>query len=73
MPSKNEFRELVPVLIATLVAAIGVFALLSDLKNDSQDRADGIVTSAVVSRAGATIAPTEPPDHLVIPQTVLAQ
>jgi hypothetical protein len=60
------------VLIATAVAAIGAFCLWSDLKNDSLDRGEGMITSAVVSRAGATMAPSEPPPHLAAPQTVRA-
>jgi hypothetical protein len=72
MPAKNERRELVPVIIATVVAAIGAFCLWSDLKNDALDRGDGITTSAVVSRAGAIMTPSEPPSHLVVPQTVLS-
>jgi hypothetical protein len=68
--AKDERRELVPVIIATIVAAIGAFCLWSDLKNDSLDRGDGIITSAVVSRAGAIMTPSEPPSHLLVPQTV---
>jgi hypothetical protein len=71
MPSEDERRELVPVIIAIIVAAIGGFCLWSDLKNDSLGRGDGIITSAVVSRAGAIMTPSEPPAHLVAPQTVL--
>jgi hypothetical protein len=70
MPAKDERRELVPVIIATMVAAIGAFCLWSDLRNDAVDRGDGMVTSAVVSRAGATMTPSEPPAHLAAPQTV---
>jgi hypothetical protein len=70
MPAKDERRELIPVVIATVVAGIGVFCLWSDLKNDELDRGEGMVTSAVVSRAGATMTPSEPPSHLVVPQTV---
>jgi hypothetical protein len=70
MPFRAEHRELVPVMIAVIVAALGAFFLWSDLKNDSPGRGDGMITSAVVSRAGATIAPSEPPSHLVVPQTV---
>jgi hypothetical protein len=69
MPT-DERRELIPVIIAAIVAAIGVFCLWSDLKNDSPDRGDGIITSAVVSRAGAIMTPSEPPTHLMVPQTV---
>ena len=70
MPAQEERRELVPVIVAGLVAVIGVFCLWSDLKNDSADRGDGMITSAVVSRAGAIMTPSEPPTHLSVPQTV---
>jgi hypothetical protein len=72
MPAKDDRRELVPVIIATMVAAIGAFFLWSDLKNDARDRTDGMVTSAVVSRAGAIMTPSGPPVHLAAPQTVLS-
>jgi hypothetical protein len=68
--ARDERRELVPVIIATIVAAIGAFCLWSDLKNDSLDRGGGLITSAVVSRAGAIMTPSEPPAHLLAPQTV---
>ena len=70
MPTKDERRELVPVIIATIVAAIGAFCLWSDLRSDSLGRGDGMITSAVVSRAGAIVSPSEPPAVLVVPQTV---
>ena len=70
MPADDERRELVPGIIATIVAAIGAFFLWSDLRSDSQDRGDGMTTSAIVSRAGATMTPSEPPAHLVAPRTV---
>jgi hypothetical protein len=72
MPIKDERRELVPVIIASIVAAIGAFCLWSDLRSDSLGRGDGMITSAVVSRAGAIATPSEPPAHLVAPQTMLA-
>jgi hypothetical protein len=72
MPAKDERRELVPVIIAAIVAAIGLLCLWSDLRNDSLGQGDGMITSAVVSRAGATVSPSEPPAHLVVPETVLA-
>jgi hypothetical protein len=72
MAVKDERRELVPVIIATIVGAMGAFCLWSDLRNDSLGRGDGIITSAVVSRAGAIVTPSEPPGHLVVPQTVPA-
>jgi hypothetical protein len=71
MPAEVERRELVPMIIATIVAAIGAFCLWSDLRNDSLGRGDGMITSAVASRAGATVAPSEPPAHLIVPQTVV--
>jgi hypothetical protein len=72
MPAKDEPRELVPVIIAAIVAAIGAFCLWSDLRNDSLGRGDGMITSAVVSRAGAIVTPSGPPTHLGVPQTVPA-
>jgi hypothetical protein len=72
MPAKDERRELAPVIIATIVAAIGGVFVWSDLRNDSLDRGDGTITSAVVSRAGATVAPSEPPAHLAVRRTMLA-
>jgi hypothetical protein len=70
MPAKDERRELIPVIIATMVAAIGAFCLWSDLRNDAVDRGDGMVTSAVVSRAGAIMTPSEPPADLAAPRSV---
>jgi hypothetical protein len=70
MPAKHERRELIPVIVAAMVAAIGACCLWSDLRNDARDRGDGMITSAVVSRAGAIMTPSEPPAHLVVPQTV---
>jgi hypothetical protein len=72
MQATGEHRELVPVIIAIIVAALGVFFLWSDLSSESPGRDDGIITSAVVSRAGAIATPSEPPAHLVAPQTARA-
>jgi hypothetical protein len=72
MRATGEHRELVPVIIATIVAVLGAFCLWSDLSSESSGRGDGIITSAVVSRAGAIATPSEPPAHLVAPQTVNA-
>jgi uncharacterized membrane protein HdeD (DUF308 family) len=69
MPAKDEPRELIPVIIAGVVAAIGIFCLWSDLRDDSLGRGDGMITSAVVSRAGAIVIPSAPPAHLAVPQT----
>jgi hypothetical protein len=65
MSADDERRELVPGIIATIVAAIGAFCVWSDLRNDSLGRGDGMITFAVVSRAGAIVAPSEPSVHLV--------
>ena len=72
MPAEDERRESVPATIATIVAAIGALFLCSDLRKDSLGREDGTITSTVVSQAGAIVAPSEPPAHLVVQQTVLA-
>jgi hypothetical protein len=72
MPSEDERRELVPAIIATIVAAIGAFFLWSDVRNDSLVREDGMITSTAVSRVGAIVTPSEPPAHLVAQRTVLA-
>jgi hypothetical protein len=72
MRTTGEHRELLPVIIATNVAALGVLWLWSDLRSESPGRDDGTITSAVVSRAGAIATPSEPPAHLVAPQTVSA-
>jgi hypothetical protein len=71
MPAKDEHRELVPAIITTIVAAIGALFLWSDLRNDSLGRGDGMVTFAVVSRAGAIVTPSEPSSHLVVQQALL--
>ena len=72
MPAHDERRELIPVIIASIVAAIGAFCLWSDLRNDSLGRGDGMITSAVVLRAGVMVTPSEPPAHLVVPLTAPA-
>ena len=73
MTTKEEYRELVPVTIAAIVLAAGAFFIWSDLRNDdAPSRADDIVTSAVVSRAGATLIPSAPPTQLAAPQTTTA-
>ena len=72
MAAKDKRRELIPVTIATIVATIGAFFLWSDLRNDSPVRGDGMIMSTAVSRAGAIVAPSEPPAHLVVQRTVLA-
>jgi hypothetical protein len=72
MPAKHERRELMPMIIACVVAAIGAFFLWSDLRNESLGSGDGMITSAIVSRAGAIMTPSEPAPHLMVPRTVPA-
>ena len=69
MPARNERRELIPVVVATAVLAIGLFFIWSDLRNSAPGPDDDAITSSVVSRAGATLIPEEAPVHLVVPQT----
>jgi hypothetical protein len=64
MPANDERRELVPVIIAAVVAAIGAFCVWCDLKNDSLGRGDGMITSAVVYQAGAIVVRSEPQANL---------
>jgi hypothetical protein len=71
MRANDERRELVPGIIATMVAAIGAFCVWSDLRNDSLGRGDGMITSAVVSRAGAMVVWSEPSAHLAESPPVL--
>jgi len=72
MPASDERRELVPMIIATIVAAIGAFCVWPDVRNHSLlGRGDSMITSAVVSQAGAIVTPSEPSAHLMEPQPVL--
>ena len=58
--------------IAALVAAMSVAALvLLDFgPTNSPGSADGMITSAVLSRAGATATPSEKPTDVAAPETV---
>ena len=70
MPFEDQRRELVPVIIATIVAAIGAFFLWFDLRSDSLNRGAGIITSSAVSRAGAIVVASEQAVYLVLPDAV---
>jgi len=48
MPSKDERPEVVPVIIATIVAIMSAGWLWFDLKNDAPNTGDDVITSAVV-------------------------
>jgi hypothetical protein len=69
---KDQHRELMPMAIAALVAVASVTALLLlDLAStSSQDNADTMITSAVLSRAGATATPSEKPTDIAAPATI---
>jgi len=70
--TKIQHRELVPMAIAALVAAMSVTALLLlDFRpGNSQGNADGMITSAVLTRAGAIATPSEKPIDIAAPRTI---
>jgi hypothetical protein len=72
MPAEDERRDVVPVIIAGIVAAVGLFCLWADLRDDSLGHGEGMITSAVVSRTGVIVTPSEPPTRLIMPQTTSA-
>jgi hypothetical protein len=72
MPAEDERRDVVPVIIAGIVAAVGLFCLWADLRDDSLGHGEGMITSAVVSRTGVIVTPSEPPIRLTMPQTTSA-
>jgi hypothetical protein len=71
---KDQQPELMPMAIAALVAAVSVAALLllDFAPNNSQGNADGMITSAVLARAGAIATPSERPTNIAIPETIKA-
>lgn len=65
-------KDLFSMVIAALVAvASSVCLLLLDRTGDDARGADGMITSAVVARAGAIAIPSEPP-RIEPPKTVPA-
>jgi hypothetical protein len=71
--TKDQHRELMPMAIAALVAAASVAALLLlDFgPNSPQGNADGMITSAVLTRAGAIATPSEKPTDIAAPATIV--
>lgn len=69
---KDQHRELMPMAIAALVAVVSVTALLllDFAASNSQGNADGMITSAVLTRAGATATPSEKPTDIAAPKTI---
>jgi hypothetical protein len=66
-------RELVPMALAALAAVASMAALLLAEfgPNTAQGRADGMITTAVLARAGAIASPTEKP-VIAAPETIAA-
>jgi hypothetical protein len=56
-------KELVPMALAALaaVASVAALLLLDFAPTTAQGRGDGMITSAVLARAGAIASPTEKP------------
>jgi hypothetical protein len=69
--SANDDFPLVPMVVAAGVALLSSVWLWSDIRSGAADAGDGIITSAVVARAGAELVRSDPP-HLDRPQTVTA-
>jgi hypothetical protein len=71
---KDQHSELLPMVIAALAAMASMTALmlLDFAPNGSRDNADGMITSAVLSRAGATATPSEKPTDIAAPETITA-
>jgi hypothetical protein len=70
--TKDQHRELMPMAIAALVAAASVTALLLlDFgPNNSRGNADGMITSAVLTRSGAIATPSEKSTDIGAPATI---
>ena len=70
--TKDQHRELMPMAIAALVAVASVTALLLlDFgPNSLPGNADGMITSAVLTRAGAIATPSEKPADIAAPETI---
>jgi hypothetical protein len=71
---KDQNQELIPMAIASLItlACVAALLLLDFRPNNSQGNADGMITAAVVSRAGATATPSEKPTGIAAPATIVA-
>jgi Tfp pilus assembly protein FimT len=69
---ERDQRELIGMVIAAIVAAIGITGmLLTDLRTSASSDAD-LITASTLSRAGATSTPSERPIDLGMPKTVPA-
>jgi hypothetical protein len=70
---KDQHSELMPMAIAALLAVASVTALLLlDFgPNNPPGNADGMITSAVLTRAGAVATPSEKPTDIAAPATII--
>ncbi len=70
---KDQHSELLPMVFAALVAVMSVTALLllDFVPNNSPGNADGMITSAVLFRAGAIATPSEKPTDIAAPETIM--
>jgi hypothetical protein len=66
--------ELISMAIAAFVAVVSIaaLALLDFRPGYSRSDADGMITSAALSRAGAIATPSEKPIDIAAPQTIAA-
>jgi hypothetical protein len=73
--AKDQHAELVPMAIAALIAVVCTAALvLLDVGFDNaQGNADGMITSAVLARAGAVATPSLKPTDIAAPDTVVVR
>jgi hypothetical protein len=72
MSVQNERREFVPLIIGGIVAAVCLFYLWADLRDESPGHGIGGITSTAISRAGATVTPSEQAGDISAPQTAPA-
>ena len=73
-PPRDQHPELVPMAIAALIAVLCTVALvLINVGSDRDGGADGIITSAVLARAGAKATPSLKPLDIAAPDTVIVR
>jgi hypothetical protein len=72
VPRKDQNPELIPMAIASLVtlACVTALLLLDFGPNSSPGNADGMITSAVLFRAGAVATPSVKPTGIAAPETI---
>jgi hypothetical protein len=73
--TKDQHADLVPMAIAALIAVVGVTALvlLESGSGSAQGSGDGMITSAVLARAGAIVTPSVKPTDIAAPETVIVR